>query len=101
MPFNKDILQENFFDLTNARNCNDLEHLKGFGIIFFISPSDLFKLIVENYFTRRRPLVMSKNHFKLLEGVSTTKASVTNTSEFCTDEDGRVSRSAMEALRNS
>jgi len=101
MPFNKDILQANFFDLTNARNRNDLEHLKGFGIIFFISPSDLFKLIVENYFTRRRPLVTSKNHFKLLEGVSTTKASVTSTSEFCTDEDGSVSRSAMEALRNS
>ncbi len=79
MPLHRDILHANFFDRTNARNRNNLEHLKGFGIISFISPSGLFKLIVEHFYTRRRPLVTSKHHFKLLEGFSTTKAIVDTT----------------------
>ena len=53
MPLYGDILQANFFDLNNSINCQingDLKPLKGFGINFFwvISPSDIFKPILEN-----------------------------------------------------
>jgi hypothetical protein len=53
MPLYGDILRANFFDLKNSINRQingDLEPLKGFGINFFgvISPSDIFKNILEN-----------------------------------------------------
>jgi hypothetical protein len=47
-----DILRANFFDLKSSINRQingDLEPLKGFGINFWvISPSDIFKHILEN-----------------------------------------------------
>ncbi len=53
MPFYGNILRVNFFDLKNSINCqinSDLEPLKGFRINFWvISPSDIFKNILENY----------------------------------------------------
>jgi hypothetical protein len=55
MPLYGDIfLRGNFFDLKNSTNRQingNLEPLKGFGITFLgvISPSDIFKNILENY----------------------------------------------------
>jgi hypothetical protein len=54
MPLYGYILRANFFDLKNSTNRQingDLEPLTGFGIncLGHISPSDVFKHILENY----------------------------------------------------
>jgi hypothetical protein len=53
MPLYGHILRANFFNLKNSITCQisgDLELLKSFGINFFwvISPSHIFKHILEN-----------------------------------------------------
>ncbi len=52
MPFNGNILQENFFT-QNIQEIADLEQFRAsqrfLSYFFLISPSDIFKLILENY----------------------------------------------------
>jgi hypothetical protein len=107
MPFYGDIFRANFFDLKNSinrQNNGDLEPLKGFEINFFRSPSDIFKPILENDKTRGRPLETPKkpssNSWQGSAKLSPLSPSP-RPSEFCTDEDNIVNRSAMDALRFS
>ncbi len=74
-----DILQANFFDLKNSKNCQingDLEPLKGFGINFFGSYHPLIYLFISlimikqggDHYCRNT----QKTLFKFLAGVSKT-----------------------------
>jgi hypothetical protein len=69
-----------------------------------ISPSDIFKHILENDLTRGRPLETPKkptlNSWQGSAQLS-PPSPLPPLSEFCTDEDNIVNRSAMDALRYS
>ena len=105
MPFYGNIFRANFFDLKNSKNRQnngDLEPLKDFGTNFFRSnhPLSYPRKRLNKGETTRNP---KKTFFKFLAGVSKTIAAVAvaTASEFCTDEDNIVNRSAMDALRYS
>jgi hypothetical protein len=102
-------LQANFFDIKNSINRQingNLEPPKGFGINFFgvISPSDIFIHILDNDQTRGRPLETPKKPcLDSWQGSAKLSPPLPSPppSEFCTDEDNSVNRSAMDALRYS
>jgi hypothetical protein len=75
-----------FFYLKKSRNCqinDNVENLKLLRNFFlFISPSDIFKLILENYKTRGRPLVTPKKHFFNSQGVKKTITAIAVTTTF-------------------
>ncbi len=106
MPFYGDIVRANFFDLKisiNHQNNSDLEPLKGFGIKFFRLNHPLIYLNLSQK-TRGRPLETPKK-LSLNSWQGSAKLSPLSPSplpsEFCTDEDNIVNRSAMDALRYS
>ncbi len=67
-----------------------------------ISPSDIFKHILENYLTRVRPLETPKKPcLNSWQGSAQLSSPSPPPSEFCTDKDNSVIRSAMDALRYS
>jgi hypothetical protein len=85
--FYGDIFRANFFDLKNSiirQNNSDLDPLKGFGINFFWS----------NHPQKKPSLNSSQGSAKL-----SPLSPAPRPSEYCTDEDNIVNRSAMDALR--
>jgi hypothetical protein len=102
MPLYGDILQANFLE-SNARRFRASQRFWN-QFFWVISPSDLFIHILDNDETRGRPLETPKTpclHSWQGSAKLLPLSPSPPLSEFCTDEDNSVNRSAMDALRYS
>jgi hypothetical protein len=106
MPLYGDILGANFCDLENSLNRQingDLEPLKGLGIHFFGLYYPLIYLNISSKMIKQGETIRNSHKIFLNSWQGLAQLSPPSPSpppsEFCTDEDNSVFRSAMDAWR--